>query len=230
MHTTTVRDVMTRDVVTVQPATPYKDLVDLMVGEQISALPVVDRQGTLVGIVTEADLLHRPAHADGPPLVGYGRFTRRRIRDELRKATGLTAGAVMTVPVSTVAADEPLPTVARRFDRTGRRRLCVVEGGRLVGIVSRRDVLRPFLRGDPDICHEVQDAVLGQALHADPGMVRASVANGVVLLTGRLEFQGDVSDAGRLAGRVPGVVAVRNRLDWQWNGSRAEPDPAGSEA
>lgn len=227
MHTTTVREVMTRDVVTVRPATAYKDLVDLMVGERIGALPVVDRQGALVGIVTEADLLCRAAHADDRPFVADHRFVRRRTREDRRKTTGLTAGAVMTTPVLTVAPDDPLPSAARRFARTRVHRLCVVEDHRLVGIVSRRDVLRPFLRGDPDICREVCEQVLGRALHADPAMVRASVADGVVLLTGRLEYQGDVAAAGLLAGQVPGVVAVHNRLDWQWNGSRPEPRRVG---
>lgn len=218
MNSKTVRDVMTRDVVTVAPATPYKDLVDLMLGERIGALPVLDRRRALVGIVTETDLLCRAAHADGHP------FTLRRVRKDRRRASGLSAAAVMSAPVLTVAVTDSLPSAARAFARTGVHRLCVVDGGRLVGIVSGRDLLRPFLRGDPDICREVAVDVLGKALHADPAMVRASVANGEVLLTGRLEYQGDVIDAGRLTGQVPGVLAVHNRLDWHWNGTRPQQD------
>lgn len=210
MHTKTAADVMTRDVVTAETTTPFKDLVDLMVGEQVSALPVIDRRGTLLGVVSEADLLCREAHADDT--------RHRRARARQRKATGLTAGDVMTAPALTVDRDATLPHVARELARTGVRRLCVVDGGRLVGVVARRDVLRPFLRGDRDIEREIETDVFGRALRARAGSARVSVEDGVALLLGRLEYHGDVTTATRLARQVPGVVEVRNRLDWQWDG------------
>lgn len=221
MCPTTVRDVMTREVVTALPTTSYKDLVDLMVGEQVSALPVVDRRGSLLGVVSEADLLCRAEHGDDPLPAGPSRFAGPQAREHWRKATGLTASALMTIPSLSVTEDMALPAVARRFAATGVRRLCVVDHrGRLVGVVARRDVLRTFLRGDHEIQDEVETGVFDRVPHANPALVRVTVENGVVLLTGRLEYQGDTVTAGGLARQVPGVVAVHNRLDWHWNGSR----------
>jgi len=219
MLTATVGDVMTRDVITVEPATPFKDVVDLMVNKGISALPVVDRACTLLGVVSEADLLCKEQHADeddaaGPPHY----FVGRQARAHWRKAAGLTALDVMTSPALSISSDASLPEAARQLANARVRRLCVVDDGRLVGIVARRDLLRPYLRGDGAIQEQVDAEVLDHALHANPTMVRATVEHGVVMLTGRLPYQGDVAVAVRLTRAVPGVVAVRNRLDWFWNG------------
>lgn len=222
MTMTTVSDVMTRDVVTVGSTTPFKDLVELMVHQGVSALPVVDRAGNLLGVVSEADLLCKEEHADDDPDAAPPRFAGHRVRDQWRKAGGLTAVDVMTSPVLSIPSDATLPEVARYLAHAGVRRLCVVEDGRLVGVVARRDLLRPFQRSDEEIKAEVDTDVLDHAVHARPTMVRATVVKGVVLLTGRLEYQGDVSTAVRLIRAIPGVVAVRNRLDWQWNGDRPE--------
>ena len=218
MHTITAADVMTREPVTAEPSTPFKDLVDLMVGEQVSALPVVNRRGVLLGVVSEADLLRRAEHADEASPGRPSRFAGHHARVDWRKATGLTAAGLMTTPALAVAGNWTLPQVAREFTRTGVRRLFVVDGGRLVGVLARRDVLRPYLRGDREIEHEIDTEIFGRAVHAKPGSVRATVECGVVLLTGRLEYQADTTTAANLARRVPGVVEVRNRLDWQWNG------------
>lgn len=219
MLTNIVGDVMTRDVLTVEPTTPFKDLVDQMVNECVSALPVVDREGTLLGVVSEADLLCKEQHADEDDVAGPPRhFVGRLARAHWRKAAGMTAADVMTSPALSVAEETSLPEAARLLAAAGVRRLCVVKEDRLVGIVSRRDLLRPYLRGDNDIQEQVDAEVLDHALHANPTMVRASVENGIVLLTGRLPYRGDVAAAVRLVRKVPGVVAVRNRLDWFWNG------------
>jgi CBS domain-containing protein len=228
MRPTTVQDVMTREVVTALPTTSYKDLVDLMVGEQVSALPVVDRRGTLLGVVSEADLLCREEHGDDSLPAGPFRFAGHRARVHWRKATGLTASALMTVPALSVTEEVTLPEVARRFAATGVRRLCVVDQhDHLVGVIARRDVLSVFLRGDREIQDEVENTVFDRIPHANPAVVRVTVENGVVMLTGRLEYQGDTVTAGRLARQVSGVVAVHNRLDWHWNGAR-HPAESGS--
>lgn len=213
MSQQTVADVMTRDVVRVAPDTPYKDVVDFVVGEEIGAVPVVDRRGGLVGVVSEADLLckrelsrlagSRPGHWS---------------RTERRKAAALTARELMSASVITVAPDVSLTEAARRLMRSGRRGLFVVDGGRLVGVVARRDLLRGFLRGDADIRREVERDLLGAGL-ANPGAVRVTVEAGTVWLTGRVEWQGDVEVAERLSRRVAGVVGVRNRLDYVWRGA-----------
>ena len=94
----------------------------------------------------------------------------------------------------------------------------MLDGEHLVGVVARRDVLRTFLRTDEDLRTDVDRTVFDDALHADKNAVLASVERGVVLLTGRLEYEADVATAERLALAVPGVVGVRNRMDFVWQG------------
>jgi len=209
----TVADVMTTDVVRVEPDTPFKDIVDFVVGEAISAVPVVDHRGALVGVVSEADLLCKQEFhgVDRAP-------SARRLQAEWRKAAGMTARDVMTTPVATITADVPLAEAAGQLLRSGLRRLFVVDGDRVVGVLARRDLLRGFLRGDSDIRREIERDVFDRALAADPRRVRVTVENGVVWLTGRLEWQGDVAAAERLSRCVAGVVGVRNRLDYAWQG------------
>lgn len=147
-----------------------------------TATPVTPTQQTVKPSGTprtavEADLLCREEHADETSLPRLSRFAGHAARVHWRKATGLTAGDVMTVPALTVGADWTLPKVAREFARTGVRRLFVVDGDRLAGVVARRDVLRPFLRGDREIEHEIDTEVFGAAVHAKPS-VRVAVEDG----------------------------------------------------
>jgi CBS domain-containing protein len=216
MRENTVADVMTRDVVRAAPDTPYKDLVDFVVGEAISAVPVVDARGALVGVVSEADLLCKQEFHDADKAPAS--FAGRRVRLAWRKAAALTARDLMAGPVATIALDASVTVAAGRLLRSGLRRLFVVDSGRLVGVLARRDILRGFLRGDSDIQSEIERDVFDGRLGADPRMVRVTVADGVVWLTGRLEYQGDMAIAEHLSRRVPGVVGVRNRLDYFWSG------------
>lgn len=218
MRATTVADVMTRQVVTVEPDTPFKDIVDVFVTEGISAVPVVDRAGTVLGIVSEADLLRKEEHLDDEEDARLPALALPHTRTAWRKAAGLTARDVMTAPAVMVTSEAFLPDVARMLARRKLRRLVVVNGGKLVGIVARRDLLRDFQRSDDDIRHEIEQDVFVRTLWADLDTVRATVEHGVVTLTGRLEYQADVDIAVRLVRAMPGVVAVKNRLDYFWNG------------
>lgn len=216
MRKMTVADVMTRDLITVAPGAPFKDIVDFIVGEGISAVPVVDAKGRPIGVVSGADLLRKEEHRDvdaGPPA-----FALPATRQRWRKAVGLTARELMTSPVRTVRSDAELPSAARELARSGVRRLFVVDGDRLVGVLSRRDLLRGFLRGDNEIRDEIEREVFVRNLWADLSRVRVTVEHGVVTLTGRLEYQAEVELAGQQARAIPGVIAVRNRLDYLWTG------------
>jgi CBS domain-containing protein len=216
--TTTVSDVMTRKVVTVGPATPFKDIIGVLTAHAISAVPVVDAEGRILGVVSEADLLHKQEHQDDVEQAGPSRFSGHQTRERWRKAAGRTAAELMTSPAPTVPAGATLPDAARALTQAGVRRLFVTDGEFLAGVVARRDVLRTFLRGDEDIQTEIRHDVFDNALHANKNNVRATVEHGVVMLTGRLEYEGDVDRAVQLIGSIHGVVEVKNRMGYVWNG------------
>jgi CBS domain-containing protein len=216
--TATVEDVMTREVVTVNPATPFKDLIEVLSAHSISAVPVVDGHGALVGVVSEADLLCRQEHQDDTAGSGPSFFAGRKTREHWRKASAQTAAGAMTSPPLTTTPETALSTAAGLLAQAGIRRLFVVAEGKLVGVLARRDVLSTFLRADGDIRAEINEAVFDHALHANRNNVLATVEHGVVLLTGRLEYEADVATAERRVESIPGVVEVRNRMDYVWNG------------
>ncbi len=164
-----VRDVMTADPVTVTPATSIKDLAGILVTQRIGALPVLTPHGRPVGLVTEADLLRKEQlqrDPDGP----HSRHLPFRVRRDI--ATAETAGEIMTRHPVTVRADATVAEAARLMDRDQVRCLFVVdEGGKLLGVVSPRDLLRVFLRPDDDTRTGTLDDMLAGYLGINPAMV-----------------------------------------------------------
>jgi CBS domain-containing protein len=141
-----VRDVMTTDVARLGPDATHDEIVDLLLARRVSGLPVTDEDGRLVGIVTEADLVTREAYGPGRrcPVDVLLDNLRNRPPAWVRKAAATTAADLMTRTVVTTSPDADLPTTARRLLESGHRRLPVIDAdGRLVGIVSRRDLLAP---------------------------------------------------------------------------------------
>jgi CBS-domain-containing membrane protein len=217
-----VGSVMTREVVTVNEQTPFSELVRLMAVHRISALPVVNDGGGVVGIVSEADLLHKEQYQDSTDTQGW--LARRRHRVARAKAAGRTAAEVMSAPVITVGPEVSVPMAAKLLARHGIKRLPVVDGQRrLVGIVSRADLLRLFLRDDQAIRREIVDDVLMRAMWIDPTTVAVVVQDGIVTLTGQLERKSMIPAVVRLTRTVPGVVEVIDRLSYQWDDDRTEP-------
>ncbi|MFE0020860.1 CBS domain-containing protein [Amycolatopsis sp. NPDC059021] len=215
-----VSDVMTANPVTVTPRTPYKHVARLLTERRISAVPVLDAHDRPLGVVSEADLLARFRTGTGearPGLISGG-----RARRDWDKAHALVAEDLMTRPARTITVDASVQTAAIRLARTGIRRLFVVDDGRLVGVVSRRDLLGSFCRPDPEIHADIERDVLQRALWATPGQAAVTVENGVVTLVGRLDSRGEAERAGLLTARVPGVIDVHNRLDFVWD-DQAEP-------
>jgi CBS domain-containing protein len=196
-----VQDVMTIEVVVAQPTTPVKQVARLLADHRLSALPVVDGQGRVLGIVSEADLLGDGR--DGQPAA--------------------TAGAVMTSPAVTVDPQATVTEAARRMQAAGIKRLPVVTGsGRLVGIVSRADLLRPLTRPDEEIRRAIED-LLGHELLVDPARVEVEVRDGVVSLTGRIERRSLIPIVVRLAGATEGVVRVQDWLTFDLDDTRLQP-------
>ena len=211
MKTWTVNDVMTTAVMTVSPSTPYRGVVDLLVSNRFSAVPVVDEFLRVIGLVSEADLLRKIeyAGAEEPRL-----FEGRRRRGERIKASAVTAADLMSTPAVTVLASNSLPAAARLMDHEGVKRLPVTDDlGRLIGIVSRGDLLKVHLRPDDEIQADVQSGVLRPLLADKEETVRVTVSDGVVTLTGSVDRWSTTDMAARLTRQVAGVVDVVDKLE-----------------
>ena len=208
-----VGDVMTTSVITVDRITPFKEIARLLAKHRISGLPVLQMGREVIGVVTEADLLAAEAS------------TARRLRASVTRGwwprrqehPALTAGELMTTPAITTGPHVTVPAAARLMDTHRIRRLPVVDDqGRLIGIISRRDLLSVFLRPDEDIKADIRQ-VLDELLAAEPGEADVAVRNGVVTLTGTLDRQagphGDLIPlAIRLMWGVDGVVDIVDEL------------------
>ncbi|GAA3203168.1 CBS domain-containing protein [Nonomuraea roseoviolacea] len=222
---TTVRDVMTRDVVTVTGSTPFKDIALALIEGGVSAVPVLDDDRRVVGVVSEADLLRKEEFREQFYREGYRPPLRARLRHPKgrEKAAGDTAAELMTSPPVTVPPEAPVASAARLMDSRDVKRLAVVDGeGRLVGVVSRRDLVKLFLRGDEEIAAEIRDDILDRALWTDTSGVTVEVRRGVVTLSGWMERRTEAAIAARMTGRVHGVVDVVDRLTWKHDDSRWE--------
>jgi CBS domain-containing protein len=212
MQHRSVHDVMTQEVVTARPDTPFKEIAALFHRNDITAIPVIDDQGRPIGMVSEADLIRKEAVLPDPE----GRHPGRWLDEHDRaRAEAETAGGLMTSPAITARASWSIPEAARQMDRHKVKRLPVVdEVGRLVGIVSRRDLLQVFLRHDAAIREEISHDVLGQTLWLAAADVQVAVRDGVVTLTGRMPRRSLIPIAEPLCRAVDGVVAVHQTLDW----------------
>lgn len=202
-----VQDVMTTRLVTISPETTYHEAVRLMTGHKVNALPVVDRHGQLAGMVSEADLLRKQERS----FSRFGTGLRHRTRRERAQAQGGMAGELMTSPAITIHPTAPLGAAARLMNGHNIRRLPVVDhSGKLIGIVSRRDLLSVFLRPDEEITTEVRH-VLSAILLDDSDAVSVATSDGVVTLSGTLAGKDLIPAAVRLASDVDGVVSVDDR-------------------
>lgn len=221
-----VASVMTAEVVTVRPGAPYKEVADLLRERRVSAVPVIDADGRVIGIVSEADLLlkeERPQSRPGGPLIDP--------HGDAAKAMARNAAALMSSPVVTVQPRASLTEAARLLHRRHLKRLPVVDDeGRLVGIVSRADLLQPFLRSDQSIAREVRDDVVVETLMIDPDQVGVAVVDGVVRLEGELETRSLARILVRLVRAVEGVVSVDDRLAWRLDDSHTRPEPPNTAA
>lgn len=222
MKAARVRDVMTTNVVAVRERAGYKEIVEALIGFGVSALPVLDADNRVIGVVSEADLLPKTEFAGEDPQIRL--FERRRRRAARAKAGGDTAGELMTAPAITVSPDVSVVAAARLMDTERVKRLPVVgEECRLVGIVARSDLLRTYLRPDSAIRDDVYAEVLATTAGIDPSTVEVSVVEGIVTLRGRVERRGVVRIAVKLTRAVTAVVDVVDELTWEYDDT---PDPS----
>lgn len=207
-----VRDVMTKDVVTVTAGTPYKEVVDLLAQHAIGAVPVVGSDGRVVGMVSEADLLHKLEFGGQPQARRPGN---RRHRTGRAKASADTAADLMSAPAVVVSPAATLTAAAALMEAKGVKRLPVVDPARrIVGILSRRDLLRVYLRGDAAIREDIVTDVLVRTLWLDPSHLRVTVDRGVVTLAGTVDRSSTITLLVGLVAAVPGVVDVVDHLSY----------------
>lgn len=215
MRTTgiTVAEVMTRDVITVGPDMPLKEAATVIAERGVSGVPVCEEDGTVVGVLSESDLLVKQSGAR--PRGGlFSLLAESREPADLVKAHAHTAGRAMTAPAITIAPDATVTEAARLMSERNLNRLPVVDAGRLVGIVTRADLVRAFVRSDAEIEEEIRRDVLERTLWAEAGQVELEVRRGTVTLRGALPRRSEVELLERLVRRVPGVITVASSVAW----------------
>lgn len=222
-----VQEIMTTEVETVSPDTPFKDLIDRLVRLEVSGLPVVDPSGKLVGIVTEADVISKEA---------YGTRRRRALsllhdvlagRDHrwVTKAVGSVAADVMTKEVVVCTPRDDVRTVAKRMLERRVKRVPVVESGLVVGMISRHDILSTFARPDALVRADVERALSEDPNRPDDFHVSVSVEGGIVTLTGDVRYAWDEPSVLSIAREVAGVIDVVGRLHHREQQPRAPGEP-----
>jgi CBS-domain-containing membrane protein len=212
--TSTVKDVMATRVVAVREDASYKDILTTMCKYRISACPVLDAAGQVIGVVSEADLLAKEIGQQ--PFSGPGRLLRASgRRGERAKAAALTAAKLMSTPAVTIGPQASLTEAARQMYEQGVKRLPVVnDAGRLVGIVSRIDVLSIFTRPDSQIRDEVTDKVIAGKFKLSPDAFEVTVTSGIVTVTGQADNSAVASELISAIGQVEGVIDIWDKIGY----------------
>lgn len=209
-----VSDVMTQPVVAVGPDASFKEIATTMRKWQVSAVPVLEGDGRVIGVVSEADLLAKEEYRDSTLPAVSAADPEQRPPDRIVKAGAVAARDLMTTPAVSVRADSTLAQAARAMAQRRLKRLPVVDGeGHLTGIVSRGDLLKVFLRSDRDIAEDVRHHVIEPLFPLGGSTVDVEVDGGVVTLVGWFRNTTLVPLAARLARGVEGVVDVGFRLE-----------------
>jgi CBS domain-containing protein len=207
-----IADVMNENVVVVSPRMPLKEVARVLVNRHFSGLPVVDDDGMVLGVVSEGDILAKERAPRKAPSI-FGRAL--ELATWADKHDALDAGHAMTAPAVTIGPDGSVAdAAAMMLDRRVNRLPVVRADGTLVGIVTRADLVRAFVRDDSAIAREIREDVLVRTLWESPDRFRVRVRGGEVTLAGKVR---DADSAGvlvRFVGRVPGVVNIRSRLTW----------------
>ncbi|MGW1071201.1 CBS domain-containing protein [Streptomyces sp. NPDC002537] len=205
----TVSDVMTQTVVAVSRTAPYKEIAKVLAQWKVSAVPVLEGEGRVIGVVSEADLLPKEEFKGRDP----SRWEQLRAIDDLAKAGAKTAEDLMNTPAVTVHACASVAEAARTMARKRVKRLPVVDGeGKLTGIVSRADLLKVYLRDDEDIAREVREEIVARLFRNRRPAIEVQVAEGVVTLSGSLDDSTVLPLVMRLVRAVDGVVSVDLQL------------------
>jgi CBS domain-containing protein len=221
----TVRDVMTSPVVTVRRDTPLKEVARLLIDNGMSGVPVVDASGDVVGVISEGDFLIKE---QGAVEVRHRRLARllgesHATLAQLEKVGARTAGEAMTEPALTIDPSRAIREAAAIMTSHQVNRLPVVDHGRLVGIVTRADLLRAYLRTDEELTRSIRDDVLLKILWVDPSGFDITVINGEVTIVGHVERRSSAEIIEATIRMVPGVVTVDADLTWSMDDRDMQP-------
>jgi CBS domain-containing protein len=211
-----VQDLMTRSVLTVRPDTPLKDAAALLSEHRISGLPVVDGERRVLGVLSEGDILFKESN---------GRESKQGFLERLLavpqpglelKIAARTTGEAMSAPALTIGPRRPVTEAATTMIDEGVNRLPVIDDEeRLIGIITRADLVRAFVRSDAEVEHEIREDVIRRTLWIEPATIHIEVDEGEVSLSGEVETKGDAELIPTYVQRVPGVVSVLSKLRWR---------------
>jgi len=212
-----VKELMTEHVLAVGPEAPLKDAAAILAENRISGLPVISEQRRVLGVVSEADILikERGPEARHGGLIAW--LLVGGLPDDER-LSARSSGEAMTSPAITIGAESHVSEAARLMTENGIKRLPVVDADhKLVGIVTRSDLVRAFARPDEEIGREIREDVVQRALWIEDGALDVRVERGEVTLSGEVERRSDAELLPPFVGRVPGVVTVQSTLTWRWD-------------
>lgn len=209
-----VRDFMTSEVITVRPETSIKQAAEIMVEGEVSGIVVVGDDQRVIGVVSEADYVEAESSRGAPKRASLLRWFSG---SGPVKAAATRVEDIMTSPVVTIGPDENHRSAARIMAKKHVKRLPVVEDGRLVGIVSRMDIVRVFDRVDEEIVDEIVNELMPDVLWIDPRRANVESEDGEVHLSGQMATRADAELLAALAARVDGVITVESELTWEFD-------------
>jgi len=214
-----VRDLMTTDILTVGPEASLKEAARRMLEGEISGLPVINDDGDLVGIITEADFMATEADRRVTRRAGLLRLF---VRDAEIPSHERLVGDVMTADVKVIGPESDHAEAARLMEKEGIKRIPVVADGQLIGLIARADMLKAYVRSDQEIIDEIQGHVMKDILWIDSRRVEIECVDGNVIVSGHLETRSDASLLIELTRRLDGVTSVSDHLTWEVDNTKLE--------
>ena len=214
-----VRDLMTTEILTVGPEASLKEAARRMLEGEISGLPVTNDDGDLVGIITEADFMDTEADRRVTRRAGLLRLF---VRDVEIPSHERLVGDVMTTDVKVIDPESDHAEAARLMQKEGIKRIPVVVAGRIIGLISRADMLKAYVRSDQEIIDEIRGHVMKDILWIDSRRVDVECVDGNVILSGHLETKSDAGLLVELTRRLDGVASVSDHLTWEVDNTKLE--------
>lgn len=219
-----VVDVMSRNVVSVPPELPLREVAQRLSDKRISGVPVIDKRGRCLGIVSEGDLLAkqvgRPVSRRLPLEWILGE---RHDPAEMRRRAATTAAEAMSSPPVTIAPDRPIREAAAIMVDRAVNRLPVLDGERVVGIITRSDLVRAYLRLDAEVLHVIRDDIVRGTMWLDPDALEIDVREGIVRISGTVDRRSTARILEKLIGLVDGVSGVASSLSWELDDHAVQP-------